>query len=134
MQGNRGDEVQLIPDIKVSTPFTFMAKLISVIDGDTIVVEVDLGFYMKVDIKMRLLGLNTPPPIDKPGGVLAKEFVEKELTNCQLVVETKKKGKYGRYLGYIYYHPKHSEFLEIVRRGKIINEELLNQKLAKEYK
>jgi len=91
------DDATLIPDIKSTTPFTFLARLIEVIDGDTIIVEIDLGFYLKVEVKIRLLGLNAPS-IDEPKGMLAKEFVERELTNRQLVIETKNEVSMGAIL------------------------------------
>ena len=86
-----------IPEIKVKTPYTCFATLQKVVDGDTLYVQADLGFYIDAHIKIRLLGINTPA-IDQPKGMKAKKFLEKELTGSQLVIETRKKGKYSRYL------------------------------------
>ena len=41
--------------------YTYKAKLIRVIDGDTIVADIDLGFNMILrDQHIRLTGINTP--------------------------------------------------------------------------
>lgn len=128
-----GETPDFIPEIKVKTPYTFFATLEKVVDGDTLYVEADLGFYINAHIKIRLLGINAPA-IDTQEGKKAKKFLEKELTGSQLVIETRKKGKYGRYLALIYYHPTYTTFTEIIRHGKIINEELLENGLADEYR
>ena len=40
--------------------FIYEAKVISVHDGDTITVEIDLGFEMRFTDKIRFYGVNTP--------------------------------------------------------------------------
>ena len=80
-----------IPEIKIKTPYTFFATLKKVVDGDTLYVQADLGFYIYAHIKIRLLGINTSA-LDQPKGMKAKKFLEKKLTGSQLVIETKKKG------------------------------------------
>jgi len=45
----------------------------------------------------------------------------------------RKKEKYGRYLAYIYYTKQYSDFDEIIRHGKLINEELVRAGLANRY-
>jgi endonuclease YncB( thermonuclease family) len=50
-----------------------------------------------------------------------------------LIVETRKKGKYARFLAYIYYSTEHDDFEGIIRNGKMINEELVRVGLAERY-
>jgi endonuclease YncB( thermonuclease family) len=119
-------------EIRAKTPYVFYAVLEKVSDGDTLYLTADLGFYVKSLVKIRLMGINSPPLKEK-GGVEAKKFLEENLSDCQLLVETRKKGKYGRYLGYIYYHPEYTKFADIIRHGKLINEELVKEGLAVEY-
>jgi hypothetical protein len=38
--------------------YEYNAKVIEVIDGDTVIAEVDLGFYLKARLKLRLLYVN----------------------------------------------------------------------------
>ena len=64
----------------------------------------------------------------------AKAFIEKELTDANLIIETRKKERYGRYLTYIYYSREYDDFEEIIRNGKMINEELVKAGMATKYK
>ena len=101
------------------------------VDGDTIRIIADLGFYVKAIVKIRFNKVNAQP-IDTSQGKLAKEFVEKELSGCRLVIETRKRDKYDRYVAFVYYHPTYKKFVDIVRHGKIINYEIIKAGLAKQ--
>lgn len=51
--------------------YRYSAKLIRVIDGDTVVLEIDLGFRCSIhDQHVRLLGVNTPE-LNGPNGLQA---------------------------------------------------------------
>jgi len=88
--------------------FNYGAKLIRVMDGDTIEVTLDLGFGISVDTIVRLNGIDTPEihslNIDeKNAATVAKNVLLKKLTNVQLILKTIKYGdKYGRYLADVY--------------------------------
>lgn len=77
-----------------------------IIDGDTIDVDVDLGFDCWVHKqRIRLYGIDTPESRtrdleEKKYGLAAKAFVEKFIPlGSTALLNTKEKGKYGRYLG-----------------------------------
>lgn len=79
-----------------------------VIDGDTIKVDIDLGFNMTLnDQNIRLFGLDAPESrtsdiVEKKFGLLTKSVVEKFLpvgTRCQMVSVLEERGKFGRILG-----------------------------------
>lgn len=114
------------------TPYVYHAQLVEVIDGDTVQLLIDLGFEITHRIIVRLDGVNAPE-IKTAKGKQAREFVQKELKNSYLVVETKKRGKYGRYIAGIHYHKKFSDYSDIMTHGKNISTELLNRKLARRY-
>jgi len=86
--------------------YEYKAKVINVLDGDTIDVEVDLGFNIKVKKRLRLLGIDTPEifhpscPEEKKLGLGAKSFVESLVVNNSGTIRTVKNetDKYGRYL------------------------------------
>jgi len=89
--------------------YEYKAKLIRVIDGDTIVCDIDLGFgiWMK-DEHVRFARIDCPETRtrdleEKAKGLVSKEFVEFILgTSTTLVLKTlKDKGKYGRYVAEI---------------------------------
>lgn len=88
--------------------YTYKAKLIRIIDGDTIDAEIDLGFDTIVRKRIRLYGINTPETRtknlqEKEQGFAAKQRLT-ELLSREFVVETilNKRGKYGRVLGIVY--------------------------------
>jgi endonuclease YncB( thermonuclease family) len=120
-------------EIRARTPFTYFAKLESVIDGDTLLLSFDLGFFLTIKDKVRLIGIDAPEASTKEGQE-ALAFVEKELRDANLLVETRKKEKYGRYLGYVYYSKQYKDFEDIIRYGKLLNDELVKAGLANRYK
>ncbi len=78
-----------------------------VVDGDTLVLMIDLGFNILHKITVRLLDIDTPElrGAERPDGLLAKQFVENWIHDISstglewpLVVTTSKTGKYGRWL------------------------------------
>ena len=89
--------------------FEYDAKLVRVIDGDTIEVIIDLGFSIFHKVKLRLLDIDTPEifhPLneaEKIRGLEARDFVKYKLESAKkLTVRTRKTGKYGRWLAYVY--------------------------------
>ena len=120
-------------EIRCRTPYTYFATLEHAIDGDTLLLNFDAGFFINIKEKVRLIGIDTPP-IETEKGQLALAFVEKELNGANLIVETRKKEKYGRYLAYVYYSSQYKEFDDIIRYGKLLNEELVKAGLANRYK
>ena len=119
-------------EIRAKTPFTYFAKLDRVIDGDTLLIEFDVGFFITLKEKVRLIGINAPE-LDTAEGKKAKAFIEKELIDANLIVETRKKEKFGRYLAFVYYDKKHNDFEDIIRHGKLLNNELVKAGLAVKY-
>jgi len=87
--------------------FEYNARVVRVIDGDTLEVDIDMGFSTVLHKeKVRLLGIDTPElrakDLDeRKRAQEAKAFVEELLPEgTEVVLRTKKdkKGKYGRYL------------------------------------
>jgi len=86
-------------------------KVTNVVDGDTIDVDIDLGFSVSFSQRLRLAGIDTPESrtIDKAEKVLgleSKEYLKSKLKDAKdIIVKTEKpdsKEKYGRILGWIY--------------------------------
>jgi endonuclease YncB( thermonuclease family) len=83
------------------TPYVYHAKLTEVIDGDTLKLELDVGFEITLHATIRLEQINAPE-IDTAAGKRAKAFLQKKLKGAYLVIETKKRGKYGRYIARVF--------------------------------
>ena len=86
-------------------------KVTSVVDGDTIDVEIDLGFNVSFSQRVRLAGIDTPESrttdkFEKSLGLEAKEYLKSKLKDAKLIViKTEKPDsseKYGRILGWLY--------------------------------
>jgi micrococcal nuclease len=88
--------------------YEYNCKIVRVIDGDSIIIDIDLGFSHWIHGEsIRLYGVDTPEcrtrdAEKKAAGLLAKEFVEEALhVGETYTLTTKEKGKFGRYLGVI---------------------------------
>ena len=78
--------------------FTYGAKLLRVVDGDTVRLDLDLGFYQwRHDQSYRLLRINAPEMNTVEGGA-AKIALEGFLTDKKLVAHTEKSDHFGRFL------------------------------------
>ena len=89
---------------KRPTGFVYNAEVLRVVDGDTFELKIDLGFKIVHENTFRLYGVNTPETRGKerPKGLKVKEYVKKLIEGKMIVVETFKKGKFGRYVSEIY--------------------------------
>ena len=91
--------------------YEYRAKVIKVVDGDTVDVDIDLGFgvWLK-DERVRIMGIDTPESrtrdkVEKKFGLAAKARL-KELLGPTPILKTQvgkggedMKGKFGRILG-----------------------------------
>ncbi len=114
--------------------FQYKAKVMRIVDGDTLWVEVDLGFFLRQSMYLRLYGLNTPEirGPEREQGLKAKDFVVTALpVDSTVVIKTYKTEKYGRFLADLYYLPGSTDPEEILLRGTWLNQELLDKGLAK---
>ena len=100
-----------------------------IIDGDTIDVEIDLGFGITLSHRVRLKDIDaaetrTKDLKEKAEGLMAKEWLEKELSKPgEWIIETTKDDKYGRILGTLY----------LVGEPVTVNERMLNDGIARPY-
>ena len=90
------------------TMYEYNCKIVRVVDGDTVDVDIDLGFGMWMHKeRIRLHGIDTPESrtrdlVEKKFGYLAKDMVESFLpvgSIQTLVTVQDKSGKFGRILG-----------------------------------
>ena len=89
--------------------YQYKAKVIKIIDGDTVDVDIDLGFsVILAKQRIRLHGIDTPESRtrnkeEKVRGLLSKEFViSKSPVGSYIRLVSHGKGKFGRILGEIY--------------------------------
>ena len=106
--------------------YEYNAYVKRVYDGDTITVDIDLGFNMQMkNQSIRLLRINTPEirGAERSEGLISKLALENKILNrkVRLCTYKDKKGKYGRWLG------------EIWLDDVCINDWMLKEGHAKEY-
>ena len=111
--------------------YTYRARVNRIIDGDSIVLDLDLGFDTWINNQsIRLVGVDAPESrtrdlVEKQFGNLAKERVKELLEiGSYVIIKTykDKEGKFGRILG------------EIVTSEEInINDLLIEERLAVYY-
>lgn len=86
-------------------------NITKVVDGDTIDVDIDLGFNISYSQRVRLAGIDTPESrtsdkFEKVLGLESKEYLKSKLKDAKLIViKTEKPDsseKYGRILGWLY--------------------------------
>lgn len=86
-------------------------NITKVVDGDTIDVDIDLGFNISYSQRVRLAGIDTPESrttdkFEKSLGLESKEHLKYKLKDAKLIViKTEKPDsseKYGRILGWLY--------------------------------
>jgi len=114
--------------------YQYKANIIRIIDGDTLVADLQLGFYITVQLILRLQGINTAElnssdPLQRDLALKAKSFVEQKLIlnkPISVIIETSKSDKYGRWLAKVIYAGSDNI-------SHHLNEELINENLAKIY-
>jgi len=86
-------------------------QVTKIVDGDTIDVDIDLGFSISYSQRLRLAGIDTPESrtkdkFEKTLGLESKEYLKSKFKEAKdIVVKTElpdSSEKYGRILGWVY--------------------------------
>ena len=84
-----------------------ISRVVKNYDGDTVTVEIDLGFNIRYQVRVRVEGVNTPElrggtPETRAAGRVARDEVRSWLSQWKGLLSlhtTCEHGKYGRVLG-----------------------------------
>ena len=104
-------------------------KINRVIDGDTVDLDIVLGFSITISQRIRLKDIDAPETRtkdleEKERGLAAKVWLEEQLSReGEWIIETYKEDKYGRILGTLY----------LVGDSVTINEWMINEGIAESY-
>ena len=116
--------------------YEYKCKIVKIIDGDTVDVDIDLGFGVWLHKeRIRLYGIDTPESRtrdleEKKYGLKAKKLVETFMpvgSIQTLITEKDKSGKFGRILGKFRVHEPHLD------RYIILNDFMVDNHYAVEY-
>ena len=117
--------------------YFYDARVLRVVDGDTVDMDVDLGFHTRVKKRVRLYGINAPETRmdhrirtksarkkSKLRGLAAKKRLEEicRTSEDEICLSSRGLGKYGRVLGILYVR-ENDELCNI-------NDLLVSEKLA----
>ena len=110
--------------------YEYRVKILRVVDGDTVDVDIDLGFgiWMHKE-RIRLWGIDTPEsrtsdPVEKVFGNYAKQYVKDQMpigSMQTMRTQKDKAGKYGRILG------------EFIIEGKRLHETMVDKHIGVSY-
>jgi endonuclease YncB( thermonuclease family) len=110
--------------------YVFDAEVLRVIDGDSILMELNCGFFIKKTERIRLAKLDAPEQETKKGKD-ATHYVNEQLAKAaRVVVKTEKTDVFGRYLGHVFYSYEEDSVDKVYAEGRYLNDELLKMKLA----
>ena len=101
-------------NLNIPQPYTYWATLERVIDGDSVVLNIDLGFNVTLTgVHMRIYGIDCPEKNTEEGQDAlryAREWTASDTAYAVLkpkmykvCVQSNKKDKYGRILGELFY-------------------------------
>jgi micrococcal nuclease len=88
--------------------YFYRASVVEVYDGDTITVDIDLGFNLSLrGLKVRLSGLDTAEMKSKDAGqrsraIAARDWLRSSCLGKHVFLQSGGQDKYGRWLGTVY--------------------------------
>ena len=119
--------------------YKYRAKVLRIIDGDTMDVDLDLGFdVVLAKQRVRLYGIDTPESrtrdkVEKKFGLISKDYVKKRCpVGSKVIIGTHvgdERGKFGRILGEVFAIDKETNVIEETS----INRKMINESYAVEY-
>ena len=118
--------------------YRYKVSVVKVVDGDTVDVDIDLGFGMSYKKqRVRMLGIDTPESrtrdlVEKQFGKASKKHLKKLLEMSERIsLISHDKGKFGRILGELYGH--YNEGHPVYGESFNINQQMIDDHHAVEY-
>ena len=116
--------------------YEYIATVERIVDGDTVDVRIDVGFFVCIRMRLRLNGIDTfeMRGEERELGLLAKAFVEARIPPGSVVlIKTYKLGTYGRFVADVRYvrglaDPDVGDFAE---RGHDLVTQILRARLGR---
>jgi endonuclease YncB( thermonuclease family) len=111
--------------------YVYKATIERVVDGDTLIAVVDLGFQVLKRQRLRLASIDTPE-LGTRKGDRARELLQHELARVDFVIlKTDKIDLYGRYVAHVFYAPGQKDKQRIFAEGEYLNQWLVDEGVAK---
>jgi endonuclease YncB( thermonuclease family) len=111
--------------------YLYKAEVRDVIDADTLLLDIDLGFEVIRRQSIRLARIDAPPR-DTAQGAAGRRFVRKQLAVARtVVVNTHKYDIHRRYVGHVFYAFNNQGIETTFLKGRYLNQELIDKGHAK---
>ncbi|MBW2377124.1 MAG: thermonuclease family protein, partial [Deltaproteobacteria bacterium] len=111
--------------------YLYKAEVRDVIDADTLLLDIDLGFQVIRRQRIRLARIDAPAR-DTPEGARGRRYVREQLAVARtLIVNTHKADLHGRYVAHIFYAFNNRGIEPTFLNGRCLNQELVNKGFAK---
>ena len=105
--------------------------MLSVVDGDTLDLQIDLGFGVYRKLRARLASVDAPE-LTTEAGREARDFLAQELmTAASCAVQTVRVDLHGRYVVHLFFSRRRLGVAACFRTGTYLNDLLIQQKHAK---
>ena len=113
--------------------YTFKAKIIEAVDGDTVKALLFRGFGIKTLRTLRLRGINAED-LKTEQGCKAREYIVSKLFMLPFVIiKTYSRDKYLRYLADVFYLEGGEDVYAVAEEGKYLNQELIDKGFAERW-
>lgn len=121
--------------------YEYNVIITKVVDGDTVDVDIDLGFGMTYKKqRVRLMGIDTPESrtrdlVEKKFGKASKKHLKELLAQGKVTLISHDKGKFGRILGELWVHSKENEGHPVFEHDSkfCVNAQMINDNHAVPY-
>ena len=110
--------------------YLYKAEVRDVIDADTVLLDIDLGFEVIRRQSIRLARIDAPPR-DTPQGAAGRRFVRKQLAVARtVVVNTRTYDIHRRYVAHVFYAFNNRGIESTFLKGRYLNQELIDKGFA----
>lgn len=110
--------------------YVYRAIVEQVVDGDTLLVRIDLGFDTWRSQRLRLAQIDTPP-LKEQEGQAARDYVHEVLAPCDwIMIRTNRVDMYARYIADVFYNPQEADKNKVFYEGHHLNADLVAKGLA----
>ena len=94
-----------MPESPDNDLYRYKAEVVRVVDGDTFEARIDVGFRIKVESSVRILGMNASERkgATKVAGEVAKDALTRLLAAGPIRVRTEKPDSFGRALAEVWF-------------------------------
>ena len=111
--------------------YLYKAEVRDVIDADTVLLDIDLGFEVIRRQSIRLARIDAPPR-DTRKGAAGRRFVREQLAVARtVVINTRKYDIHRRYVAHVFYAFNNRGIESTFLKGRYLNQELIDKGFAK---